>query len=183
MNKKWKIFLTVLALGFVSMVIWVVKTTPDSPPPIEKVEIPKTMEYEGNTISEEKNGVKLWDLTADKIVVGIETQVADLKNVTAHYYNPDGRSIEIKSSIGVYNNVNRNVHLEGKVKIATSEGAELTADKLDWLFDEALLTATGKVKIVRDDVIATGDIAESYDGFQKFKMKGKVHIVKESTNE
>ena len=177
MDKKWKIFFAILTLGFAILVIWVVKTTPDTPK-IEKIEIPKTMEYEGNTISEEINGVKLWDLTADKIIVGIETQIAEMNNVVGHFYQSDGKSIELKANSGSYDNVSRNVHLEENVIVTTSEGAKLTSDKLDWNFDNETLTATDKVKISKDDIRASGDMAESRDGFKHFKLKGRVHIIK-----
>ena len=178
MENKLKIFLAALGIGFICLVIWVVRTTPDAPPAIEKVEPPKTMEYEGNTISEEINGVKLWELTADKVTVGIETQVADLTNVVGHFYQSDGRSIELHADIGSYSNIDKNVHLQGNVVVTTSEGAKLTSDKLDWLSTEEVLIATDKVRITRDDVQAIGDRAESRDGFKKFTLKGRVHIIK-----
>ena len=178
METKWKIFFAIMTLGFACLVVWVVQTTPDTPPPIEKLEPPKTMEYEGNTISEEVNGVKIWDLTAEKVSVGIETQEAELKNIVGHFYQTDGRSFELQADFGTYSNITKDVHLEGNINVTTSEGANLTSEKLDWVSEEEILIASDKVKILKDDVKASGDRAESSDGFKKFKLKGHAHIIK-----
>ena len=65
MSKRGKILAGIFFVFFVCLVTWVVRTTPSAPPPEERIDPPKTMEYEGNTITEEKNGVKLWELTSE----------------------------------------------------------------------------------------------------------------------
>ena len=178
METKFKILLSIIGVAFICLVVWVVKTTPDAPPPIDKVEPPKTMEYEGNTIVEEINGVKIWDLTADKLNIGLESRILELNNIVGHFYQQDGSTIELHANFGNYNNETKNVHLEGNIVVTTSQGAKLTSDKLDWISADEMLIATDKVKIYRDDVRATGDSAESKDGFRRFKLKGHVHIIK-----
>ena len=37
MENKLKILLIALGIGFVALVVWVVRTTPDAPPPVEKL--------------------------------------------------------------------------------------------------------------------------------------------------
>ena len=178
MDIKWKILLAALGVGFVCLVVWVVKTTPDSPPPVEKIESPTTMEYVGNTISEEVNGVKIWDLTAEKVVVDVKTQNAELQNLTGHFYQQDGRSVELRAKYGNYDNTSKNVHVEGDVTITIDDGAKLTSVKLDWNNADNMLIAQEKVKISKDDIRASGDRAESSDGFRNFKLKGRAHIIK-----
>ena len=178
METKFKIFLSIIGVAFICLVIWVVKTTPDTPPPIEKVEPPKTMEYEGNTISEEINGVKIWELTANKVTIGIESKEIELNGIVGHFYQQDGSTIELHANFGNYNNETKNVHLEGNISVTTSQGAELTSDKLDWVSADEMLIATDKVKISRNDVQASGDRAESSDGFRHFKIIGHAHIIK-----
>ena len=60
MDKKIKILVGVGIIFFVCLVTWVIRTTPKAPPQKEKIDPPTVMEYEGNTITEEKDGVKLW---------------------------------------------------------------------------------------------------------------------------
>ena len=174
MENKLKILLIALGIGFVALVVWVVRTT--------QVEPPKTVEYEGNTISEEKNGVKIWELTADKFTIGVASNVAEMQNIVGHFYNQDGRTIELHANTGIYDGATKNVHLKGNVIVTTSEGAKLTSDNLEWSSVDEILTATDKVKISRDDVFMSGDKAESKDGFRHFKLQGRVHIIKGTNN-
>ena len=178
MDTKWKILLSVLGVAFVCLVVWVVMTTPESPPIFDKVEPPTTMEYVGNTISEERNGVKIWELTAEKAIVDIKTQNAELRNLVGHFYQADGKSIELRAKYGIFDNSNKNVHVEGDVTVTTEDGAKLTSGKLDWINNDSMLIATEKVKIAKDDIRASGDRAESSDGFRNFKLKGRAHIIK-----
>lgn len=178
MNTKLKILLVVLGIAFAGVVIWAVTTTPDAPSAIDKVETPTTMEYVGNTISEEVDGVKIWELTAGKAFVDIPTQNAALKDIVGHFYQKDGRTIELHANFGFYENTSKNVRVEGNVIITTDDGAKLTCDKLDWLNTEYKLIAYDKVSITKDDIKATGDTAESNDGFRNFKLKGHAHIIK-----
>lgn len=178
MSTRGKILLSIFGLMFAALIFWVVSTTPKEPPKVEKVMPPKVMEYEGNTISEEVNGVKIWDLTADKVLIEVKTQNAELQNIVGHFYQEDGKSIELRAKYGNYDNESKNVHVEGDVVVTTSEGAKLTSDKLDWISQDELLIAKGKVKILKDDIQATGDRAESKDGFRRFLLKGRAHIIK-----
>ena len=217
MSTNGKILLAIFGLFFIGVVIWVVQTTPDSPPPLNKVEPPKTMEYEGNTISEEVNGVKIWDLTAEKVIVDLATQNAELINPIGHFYQEngktielkanhgnyendsknvllegnvigqlnqtDGRSIELHADICNYTNEDQNIHVEGSIAVTTSDGAKLTSGKLDWNGKNDTLIATEKVRITKDDMRATGDSAESRDGFSHFWLRGNAHIIKGVKND
>ena len=178
MSVKSKIFFASLGLMFAALVIWVVQTTPDAPPPAEKIEPPKVMEYEGNTLSEEVNGVKIWDLTAKKMRVDIETKNAELTDLVGHFYQSDGSSIELRAKRGIYEDSTKNVQVEGDVVVTTNDGAKLTSKKLNWQNNEGILTALDTVKITKDDIVATGDKAESKDGFKHFWLKGRAHIIK-----
>jgi len=178
MNKKGKILVAILALLFVCLIVWVVKTTPDSPPEGKKFEPPTSMTYENNTIIEEVNGVRLWDVTAEKMNADFLTQNADMENVTAHFYKENGDSIELTADHGLYENVTKDIHVEGNVVVTTTEGAKLTSGKMDWFNENGVLVATDKVKITKDDMLAEGDRIESKDGFSKFLLKGHAHIVK-----
>ena len=178
MDTKWKILLAALGIGFAFLVVWVVKTTPEAPPEVDNTESPTIMEYMGNTISEEEGGVKIWEITAEKAFVDINTQNVAFQNVIGHFYQKDGRTIELLAKYGYYDTATKNVHAEGDVTVTTDDGAKLNSKELDWLGTEYKLIATEKVKITKDDIIATGDKAESTDGFRHFKLKGRAHITK-----
>ena len=178
MEKKYKILIGVLIIFFICLVTWVIRTTPKAPPVQERIDPPTVMEYEGNVISEEKNGVKVWELTADRIVMDSTTQMAEIENVKGKFFQEDGKVLEITGKSGSYNQQTKDVHVEGEVVVIDGDGAKLTSENLDWKGSEEKITATKDVKIFREDIRAYGDEASSTDGFRHFFMKGNVRILK-----
>ena len=178
MSKKGKVMLSIAGALFVLLIVWVVSTTPDGPPKIDKVAPPLKMEYEGNELSEEVNGARVWDLTAKRMVVDANTQDAELEKLVGHFYQADGRSIEFRADQGVYSYETKNIYVHGNITVEMSDGARLLCDRLGWVNAEGRLIAADNVKISRDDIKATGDQAESTDGFKHFWLKGHAHMTK-----
>ncbi len=178
MENKTKIFIGVLAILFVCLVTWVIRTTPTEPPPENKIEPPTVMEYEGNTLVEEKNGVKIWEITSDKIRIDANTQLAEFKGIHGKFFQEDGKVLEMTAIQGYYDQNTKNVHVEGDVVLNDGEGGRLTTVHLDWLSDAEMLIATEDVRISKEDMRAFADRAESMNGFQKFLLKGNARILK-----
>ena len=178
MENKIKILIGVLGILFVCLVTWVVRTTPTEPPPSDYIEPPGFMEYENNTIVEEKNGVKIWELTSDKIRIDSNTQIAEFDNIKGKFFKEDGKVLELTAVKGYYDQTNHNVRLDGDIVMLDGEGGKLTSVHLDWVDAEDMLVATEDVKISKDDMRAFADRAESKDGFKKFFLKGNAHILK-----
>lgn len=178
MEKKYKILIGVGAVLFVCLVTWVIRTTPKAPPPQEKIEPPTVMAYEGNTISEEKDGRKIWELTVDRMVMDSVTQTAEIENIKGKFFQEDGKVLELTGKHGTYNQLTKDVHVEGEIVVIDGDGAKLTGENLDWHGSEEKLTASKDVKIFREDIRAFGDEASSTDGFKHFFMKGNVKILK-----
>ena len=59
----------------------------------EEDEAQKILTYEGNTLSEEKDGKKIWDLTAETITIDPQTKNITLKNIQGVFYQDDGNNI------------------------------------------------------------------------------------------
>lgn len=170
-----------LAIGiifFVCLVTWVIRTTPKAPTQIDKIEPPTTMEYHGNTISEEKNGVKIWELTSDKMIIDAQTQDAEFEKVSGKFFQSDGKVLELTAEKGNFNQKSKNIHVEGKVVVLDGDGAKLNSGKLDWIDKDGMIVATDEVKISKDDMRAFGDRAESKDGFNHFFLKGHARVLK-----
>lgn len=178
MEKKYKILIGALIIFFVCLVTWVIRTTPQAPPQKEKIEPPTVMEYENNVITEEKDGKKVWEITADKMFMDSVTQTAEIENIHGKFFKEDGKVLELKGDKGVYNQQTKDVHVEGNIVVLDGDGAKLMSENLDWTGAEELLTASNDVKIFREDVRAYGDSATSTDGFNHFFMKGNVRILK-----
>ena len=183
MEKRLKILTAILSVLFVCLVVWVVRTTPKAPSPTEKIDPPTTMEYESNTIVEEKDGVKLWEITSNKVRVDTTTQIAEFENVSGKFYQEDGNTLELTANNGTFNQKTKDIHVEGEVTVTDSEGGKLTSKKLDYLGDDEMIVAEEDVKILKDDMQAFGDRAESKDGFKHFFLKGHARVLKGVKND
>jgi len=178
MDKKLKILTAVGVILFVCLIIWTVRTTPKAPEPTEKIDPPKVMEYEGNTIVEEKDGVKIWEITTEKVRVDTTTQIAEFDKVSGKFYQEDGKVLKLTANNGTYNQKSRDVHVEGDVVVLDGDGGKLTSKNLDFKGAEEILIANEDVKIFKDDMQAFGDRAESKDGFKHFFLKGHARVLK-----
>lgn len=179
MDKKQKLLVAAGIALFAALVVWAVSTVPQRPDTPETPQADsKIMSYDGNEISEERNGRKIWDLTAEHIEVNIDTKDAALEKLSGHFYMEDGRVVEVKADKGTYTAAAKDIAITGNVTVKNSDGAELTSDELRWEAAKEILAAVGNAKAVKDDLLATGDRIESTDGFNKIKIIGKAHLVK-----
>lgn len=178
MEKKYKILITIGVGFFVGVVLWAIATTPAEPPPAEKIEPPSKMTYENNSIVEERNGVKLFELNSSKMMFDAITQNAEIFDVQGKFYREDGTFIELTAKFGIYNRLTGAVHVEGDVVVTDGKGAKLTSGKIDWNGNYDLLIATENVKISKEDMCAFGDYAEATNGLRHFKLKGNAKVLR-----
>ena len=177
MSNRAKALAAVIAALAVGLVVWAVATVPEAPTIVPQPEN-KTMSYDGNTISEEKNGRKIWELTSEHIEVDVDTQDVTMQGITGHFYAEDGKVAELKAESGVYGGNTRDIRLKGGIFVTYSDGAILVSQELEWKNQEEILTALGDVKSVREDLLITADKIESSDSFNKIKAVGHAHLEK-----
>ena len=178
MAVKSKILTGTALLFFSAVVIWAIRTVPDPPPLVPQEDKPKIMTYDKNTISEEKAGVKIWDMTSDSMSVNAVTQDADLTGIVGHFYNANGHTVTVTAEHGFYAHETKNIKVDGKVKLETEDGATLTADEIEWIAKEEKLAAKGNAVVIKDDMKATADVIEGTNGFTYIKAIGKAHFEK-----
>ena len=150
MSTREKFLAGVVVIFFVCLVVWVVRTTPTAPPPIEKVAPPTVMEYEGNTLTEEKDGKILWELTCDKMRVDSLTQDMELINVRGKFYD-DEDVWDLTAKRAIYDRTENIIYVEGEVVVTNSDNEKLLSDELIWYTEEEMLTASGNVSVTKDD--------------------------------
>jgi hypothetical protein len=179
MSKKAKTLAVLIGAAVIILIVWTVSTIPE-PPPATPPEPPgSTMSYDGNTLSEEKNGRKIWDLTADHIDVDVNTQNVKMENLKGHFYQEDGRVVEVTAKEGTYTAESHDVEIKGEVQISLSDGGKLTSDSLMWSNKEGKLSAIGNVTAEKENMKATGDRVESTDGFSELKIIGNATAQKD----
>ena len=177
MSTREKILAAVAVIFFVCLVVWVVRTTPKAPPPFEKVEPPTIMEYEGNTITEERDGKIIWELTCDKLRVDSITQDMELINVKGKYYDED-KTWNLTADHGIYDQAEKLIYLEGNVVLTNNvDSEELRSEDLAWLTEKEILVAQGKVS-VKNDKGATllADKIEWFSAEEKIIATGNIDV-------
>ena len=177
MEKYQKPIMLAAALAVIAVIVWAVMTVPDQKPNNEQ-DGGVVISYDGNELSEEKNGRKIWDLTAEHIDVDVDKHITRMTKLKGHFYAEDGRVTEVTADNGQYDEKSRDVVISGNVNVSNSDGAKLTSKELAWQAKEGILTAKGEARITKDDMLAEGDQIESRDGFNKIKVSGKAHLVK-----
>ncbi len=178
LRENKNILLGTLLLALIAGIFyWAFATRPNIKP-AAKVKADKTMSYDDNTIVEEKAGKKLWELKAKSIVIDPKTQMATLKDMHGKYYEIDGGVLSITAPLGIYNQKNKNIEMQGGVSITGPDGMEFKAQKVHWDSQKGLFTGDGQVQIARGDMHASAEHIESGNGFTDFKLQGNANIVK-----
>ena len=187
MSTRNKILAGLLVLSIVCLVVWVVKTTPNAPLPRNKIDPPTVMEYAGNTITEEKDGVIIWEMTCKRMLIDTITQNMELIGVTGKFYQRDEKNTvwNLKAEHGIYYQTQDAIYVEGNVTVTNTNGAELLCDKLEWFDNDGKLIANGNVKVDdgdgtkiaadkidwftnNDDLIATGNVKISHEDMRGY---------------
>lgn len=177
MSSKLKIMAVIGIIALAGIVYWMTQEGEESNKPDAGNE-PVNMSYIGNTISEEKDGKKVWELTAEFIEVDPETKNTVLKNIKGVFYQENGETVTLTAPKAVYDVNSRNITITEKVKAATDKGATLDADQVIWDSKNEKLLGEGAIKITQGDTVITGDKMESNNGISKIKVIGNAHMVK-----
>ena len=178
MKDKAKLLIAAMVLALAGLILWTVLTVPE-PKTAEEPAKPPNVEYHSNTITEEKNGRRIWDITAETTATDIVTQATTFSNAVGHYYQEDGTVITLTAPTGIYDNDTRNIKLVGGVRATSTGGAELVSDTLEWVATEDRLIAGGQAKLTRPGLWAEADRIEAWAGFTAFRAIGNAHLVKE----
>ena len=178
MSRKGKALAAVITLLFIGLVVWTVRSIPTGHLPMQTTDDSRVMSYDGNTISEEKDGRKIWELTAQHIEMNLDTKDATMTGITRHFYAEDGRVVDVKAEKASYDAATKDVKIEDGIEITTSDGASMKSDELLWTAAEDMLTAQGNVYMAKDDMQASGDSITSKDGFNQLTLTGNAYITK-----
>ena len=179
MTKNQKILIAIVLAVLAALCYWTVSTIPDrvtEEVPLEK----RVMTYDGNTLVEEKDGKKLWEMTAETMEVDIDTQDAAITNIDANFYAEDGRVLHVQAPKASYKAGEKFLTVEGGLKGDSTDGLHVKSDGLEWHAKDSKLALVGNAELQRDSdaVKAQGDRIESLDNFKKFKIIGHAHLEK-----
>lgn len=143
-------------------------------------------EIEGIILTETKEEHKYWEIYGETASYSSDNKVALLTNCLGNFYDKDGEvSMSFESSNGTYNSEENEIILYKDTQIVIKDGTVLYADKLIWAGNDKPITATGKVKIIRNkQFLAVADKVIISPDYDKFKIEGhavsKIYETKEN---
>jgi len=137
--------------------------------------------YKGNSIIEEKNGKRLWELAAETIEVDVATKNISMKNLKGTFYQENGGQIQITAPVAIMDSKTKEIIMKGNIQATAKDGANFTAQEIHWSSQEERFYGSGNVFLMKGDAILTGDNIESDINMGKVKVYGHAKIVKGGT--
>ncbi len=130
------------------------------------------------TVSREQDGKRLWEFSVEELESVSGSGEAVMKGVKGKIYREDGSVIDVEAGGGRINNDDKNFALDRGVKAVLSTGGEITADEVSWNQKDDIITAAGKVKVVKDEHTAIADKIITSSKFEHFKLSGNAEVQK-----
>ena len=151
-------------------------TVPEPTDKTKKTETDTTKATVNNTVlHRDADGKRLWEMN-----VGEAIQLNDnlirakqlkgtiyLSNGDEMYVTANGADIKIKSN---------EFTLTNGVTARLKQGGFLKAKKVEWIQKKDVLTATGAVKVIKEDMTATAEKIITSSKLEHFKLKDKAHV-------
>ena len=172
MKHKKALLAGLAAALFVAAFAWAVLSVPEAPPADDSA---RTLRYEGNTLSLEKDGRTVWQLTAESIEAGLDGKEAEARNIEAVFHEEDGRELKLAAPHAHYDMTSKDLVVDGGVKVETSDGIRLTSREVIWSSEKETLAAVGDALLTQEEekLRVSAERIESSDGFARFTASGK----------
>lgn len=178
MTKKNYMLIAAVLMLFVAGAYYLLKEETSQTPPaqVAKNDQPLKMSYSGNSIIEEQDGKRLWELSAETIEIDPETKQAIIKNLKGVFYQDNGGKLEIVALQAVFDNKTRDIVMSGQVKAVSADGTSFTAGTTRWAGDNRRFYGSGGITLTREDTVIVGDRIESDANMQKVRVEGNARI-------
>lgn len=151
---------------------------PKTPPTEPEVQQTSKLSYAGNSIIEEKDGKRLWELKADSIEVDVTTKNIQMKNLVGTFYQENGGKIEITAPEAFLDSKTKDITMSTQVRAVASDGGNFTAKDVRWSGNEKRFSGNGDVVLTKEDTVITGDKIESDSNMEKVKVYGNAKVIK-----
>ena len=178
-NKKLILTIAVGLLLLGAVFLWLFNSgTPKQETKPEQTNGAENVKVKNSSLKEERDGKLVWELQIGEMEYVKKTDTNMLKDVKGKWYREDGSYLTIRSEGGSVAMVKKDVVLTGKAHAELSTGGEVSADEISWLHSEDKITAAGKVRIVKDDTVATADKATTDTGIENLRLEGNAEVQK-----
>lgn len=178
MKKRKYLIIACAIILLAGSLYYFMKEEPANPPQAAQEAGDNKPVFLGNSIVEEDNGKRLWELKADRIEVDPKTKMAKLINLRGIFYKEDGSHIEITAPEAIVDANTKDITMTGSVKAVASDGSTFIAREARWEGKRRYLYGSGGVTLTKDDTVITGDQIESDANMEKVKVQGNARVVK-----
>jgi len=167
---------------FLAAGVWYfVKDEPLPPkvPPAETTNsLPANVTFSGSSIVEERDGKRLWELSAENIEVDAVSKQVTLHNLKGIFYQPSGGKLEMAALRGTLDATTKDIIMEGQIVATASDGARLEAAQLRYISEQSRIFGFGGVAVTQQGTVLSGDNLESDTTLTKFKITGNAKVLR-----
>lgn len=165
-----------LALFLVFAWLFWGSTVPEPTDTTKKIEsnAPKAAVY-NTSLNRDENGKRLWQLKVGE-ALQVSDELVTAKQLDGIVYLKNGDEMYVKAEAAELNPKKNEFVLTKGVTARLKNGGFLKADKVEWKQKENILTATGAVKVIKEDMLATAETIITSGEFKHFKLKDKAHV-------
>ncbi len=123
----------------------------------------------------EEKGKRLWELKVDE-AVQLNDDLIEAKKLEGIVYLSNGDEMYVKADSASIKAVSNDFVLKGGVTARLKRGGFLKAKKVEWKQNEDIITATGAVRVIKEDMLATAEKIVTSSEFKHFKLIKKAHV-------
>ena len=186
MKNKNTILAVVAGLGALFLVFaWLFwgSTVPEPTSKTKKAETDTTKATVYNTVlHRDADGKRLWELKVGE-AIQVNDNLVRAKQLEGTVYLSNGDEMYVTAKAAEVKIKSNEFMLTNGVTARLKQGGFLKADRVEWKEKQDILTATGAVKVVKDDMLAMAEKIITSSKFEHFKLKDKAHVERGGTYE
>jgi LPS export ABC transporter protein LptC len=167
---------------FLAAGVWYFVKDEPLPPKVPSTEttnsLPANVTFSGSSIVEERDGKRLWELSAENIEVDAASKQVTLHNLKGIFYQPSGGKLEMAALKGTLDATTKDIIMEGQIVATASDGARLEAAQLRYVSEQSRIFGSGGVAVTQQGTVLSGDNLESDTTLTKFKITGNAKVLR-----
>ena len=169
------------AAGFIALFLvfaWLFwgSTVPEPTDKTKKVETDRTLATVHNTVlHRDADGKRIWELKVGE-AIQLNDNLVRAKQLEGTVYLNNGDEMYVTADAAEVKTKTNEFTLTNGVTARLKQGGFLKANKVEWNQNKDILTATGAVKVVKEDMMATAEKIITSSKLEHFKLKDKAHV-------
>ena len=158
-------------------------TVPEPTDKTKKVETDRTLATVHNTVlHRDADGKRIWELKVGE-AIQLNDNLVRAKQLEGTVYLNNGDEMYVTADAAEVKIKTNEFTLTNGVTARLKQGGFLKANKVEWNQKKDILTATGAVKVVKEDMMATAERIITSSKLEHFKLKDKAHVERGGTYE